>query len=147
MGIIIFNTKMAATKIPEMWKLRMATDDVYTDYVKNAHDSWNPIPDNVAQFGVGYGLYYNFVHFYMMEWVAVIVILILQFIWQMKNGLVPYVNVKTTNGVPVSTSNRYLGGFGYSFEAEIYGAMGLIVALLIDLMWPPHIERKYDNNE
>merc|ERR1712232_643380 len=98
----------------------MATDDVYFDYLKNAHDSWNPIPDNVAQFGVGYGLYYNFVHFYM-----------------------------NYTGSPKSILNfkyRYLGGFGYSFKAQIYGALGLTVALLIDLMWPPHIERRDDNN-
>ena len=134
------------SKAPEMWSLRMATDDVYYDYVAKAHDSWSPIPDNVASFGVGYGLYYNFVHFYMWEWVAFIVILIIQFMWQMKNGLIPYMNYKMTNGVVSGVSQRYLGGFGYSFKAQIYGFMGLTVALLIDLMWPPHIERR-DNGE
>ena len=134
------------SKAPEMWKLRMATDDVYFDYVKNAHDSWNPIPDNLAQFGVGYGLYYNFVHFYMWEWVAFIVILLLQFLWQMKNGLIPYMNYTGTPKNAGTFKYRYLGGFGYSFKGQIWGAFGLTVALLIDLMWPPHIERRDDNN-
>ena len=82
----------------------------------------------------------------MWEWVAVIVILILQFLWQMKNALIPYMNY---TGSPKSILNfkyRYLGGFGYSFKAQIYGALGLTVALLIDLMWPPHIERRHDNS-
>ena len=130
------------TKIPEMWNLRMATDDQYVDYVKNYHDSWSPIPDNVAQFGVGYGLYYNFVHFYMWEWVAIIVIVLLQFLWQMKNGLVPYYN--GFNLADNTVKARYMGGWGYSFKAEIYGFMGLFVAFLIDVMWPPAIERRND---
>ena len=36
------------SRAPEMWKFRQANDDTYFDYVKDAHNSWNPIPDNVA---------------------------------------------------------------------------------------------------
>ena len=103
----------------------MASDETYTDYMADAHDSWMPIQDNIAMLGVGFGLYYMFVHYYTWEWVTLIVVAFLQFLWELKNALIP------------ATEVEYFGGWGYSWKAEIYGFGGLFLAFLIDVMWPP----------
>merc|ERR1712110_979476 len=55
-------------------------------------------------------------------------------IGQIKNALIPYVKTGTMN-------RRYGGGFGYSWQAQLYGVGGLILAILLDLMWPPHLQK------
>ena len=36
--------------------------------------------------------------------------------------------------------NRYFGAWGYSYIGQIYGAGGVLLAFLLDLMWPPAIQ-------
>ena len=108
----------------------MASDEQYIDYVADKHDSWMPIQDNMNMFGVGFGLYYMFVHYRTWEWVTLIVVAMIQFMWEAKNALIPYMNAE------------YFGGWGYSWKAEIYGFGGLFLAFLIDVAWPPAIQKK-----
>ena len=118
------------TTVPEMWKWRSASNKDYVDY-EYGHDTWNPSHDNVANAGVGFGMYFMFVHFHVWEWLSMILVFLLTFMWQCKNALVPSV---TKTG-----STRYFGGWGYSYTAQIYGAGGVFLAFLLDVMWPPAI--------
>ena len=68
------------TTAPEMWKWRSASNEDYIGYTKE-WDSFNPYALNIANFGVGFGMYFMMVHFYAPEWVSILVVLILQFIW------------------------------------------------------------------
>ena len=49
-----------------------------------------PIPVNIQNFAVGFGLYFGFVHFHVVEWASILIVLILQALWAVKDGLVPY---------------------------------------------------------
>ena len=131
------------TKAPEMWKWRSAANTEYIGY-DDDDVTFSPTTINVANFGVGFGLYFMMVHFYAPEWVSIIVALLLQFIWQCKNALVPYVNYDATT---LTWSRRYFGGFGYSYRQEIYGAGGVLIAFLLDLMWPPAIQPSREEDE
>ena len=99
---------------------------------------------NIAALGTQFGLYFMMVHFYAPEWVAIVVTLILGFIWEVKNALVPYVNIDTTTLV---TSKRWMGGFGFSYKRELYGLGGVFLAFLLDVMWPPAIQPSREEEE
>ena len=133
-----------ATKAPELWKWTNGGSSDYYGYDKS-RDSFNPYPLQIAAFGTQFGLYFMMVHFYAPEWVAIVVGLILGFMWECKNALVPYINWTnlTADGAITASSTwsrRYFGGFGYSYHREIYGAGGLLIAFLLDVMWPPAIQ-------
>lgn len=142
---------MSFTKVPEMWKWRLAGDNDYIDTAtldaatpSQAWATFNPMPQNVANFGSGFGLYFMFVHFYAAEWLSIILVILLQFLWQVKNAWVPYMNYKDTSSVAAANaagfSKRYFGGFGFCVQQEIYGAAGVLIAFLLDLIWPPAIQ-------
>ena len=131
------------TKAPEMWKWRSAANTEYIGY-DDDDVTFSPTTINVANFGVGFGLYFMMVHFYAPEWVAIIVTLILGFIWEVKNALVPYVKVDTTTFV---TETRWMGGFGFSYKRELYGLGGVFLAFLLDVMWPPAIQPSREEDE
>ena len=135
------------TQIPEMWKWRSAGNTDYYGYSDDL-DSWNPEHLNVMNFGVGFGMYFMFVHFYAWEWLAILLVLLLQFIWQCKNALIPYMDWQTNGLVITGMNRRYFGGFGYSYKHEIYGAAGVLMAFLLDVIWPPAIQpsREEDQN-
>ena len=128
----------------------MATNDKYVDYYlldvsNNEMDTFNPTPNNVANFGAGFGLYMMFVHFYAAEWLSIVLVILLQFMWQCKNALVPYTRYGDTSSVLQAVSTikedpRYFGGFGFSYHQEIYGAVGVLMGFLLDLIWPPAIQ-------
>merc|ERR1712072_585956 len=84
-------------------------------------------------------MYFMFVHYHVWEWLSMLLVFLIQFIWQAKNAMVPYVNFKDVNNASLGWDRRYFGGMGYSYKAEIWGAGGVIFAILVDLMWPPHI--------
>ena len=130
-------------KAPEMWKWFSAGDPAYYGY-DDSRDSFNPYPLNIAALGTQFGLYFMMVHFYAPEWVAIIVTLILGFMWEVKNALVPYVKVDTTTFV---TETRWMGGFGFSYKRELYGLGGVFLAFLLDVMWPPAIQPSRDEEE
>ena len=131
------------TKVPEMWKWHSASNTDYIGY-DDAYYSWNPYPMNVANFGVGFGVYFMMVHFYAWEWLAIVLVLLLQFMWQCKNALVPYVNYDSTTA---TWTRRYFGGFGYSYRQQIYGAGGVFIAFLLDVIWPPAIQPSREEDE
>ena len=106
----------------EMWKWRMIDTE-----------EWEPVARNMANFGVAFGLYYAFVHYYVAEWISMLVVLFIEGIWQIKNALIPDNEVD------------YIGGPGFSYVSLIYDFGGILVALLIDLMWPPHIRPTGDD--
>ena len=126
-----------ATMVPSMWTWRSASNTGFVDY-DDMHDSWSPYTENVANAGVGFGMYFMFVHFNCWEWLSMIIVWFIQFMWQAKSALVPYNNYDAA-GVKTS-STTYMGGFGYSWKQEIYGAGGVFLAFLLDVMWPPAIQ-------
>merc|ERR1711971_159647 len=119
------------TKVPEMWKWRSASNDEYAGY-SYENDTWNPSHMNVANAGVSFGMYFMFVHFHVWEWLSILLVMLLTFIWQCKNAMVPSLTKTGTY--------RYFGGPGYSYIAQIYGAAGVFLAFLLDVMWPPAIQ-------
>ena len=134
---------MTETKVPEMWKWHSAGNTDYIGY-NDANYSWNPYPMNVSNFGVGFGMYFMMVHFYAWEWLAILLVLLLQFIWQCKNALVPFVDWDATT---VTWSRRWFGGNGYSYRQQIYGAGGVLIAFLLDVIWPPAIQPSREEDE
>ena len=130
-------------KAPEMWKWYSAGDPAYLGY-DDSRDSFSPYPLNIAALGTQFGLYFMMVHFYAPEWVAIVVTIILGFIWEVKNALVPYVKVDLTAG---TSETRWLGGFGYSYKRELYGLGGIFLAFLLDVMWPPAIQPSREEEE
>ena len=130
-------------KYPEMWKWRMANDMDYVDV--NALDvggvpldTFSPNPQNMANFGSGFGLYFMMVHFYAAEWLAIVLVILIQFMWQVKSALVPY--YRGTASDPLNTDARYFGGWGFSYHQELYGLGGILIAFLLDVIWPPAIQ-------
>ena len=114
-----------------MWSWRTSSDENFVDY-DISHNTLYPSHDNVANAGVAFGLYFMFVHFYVWEWLSILLVMIFTGIWQVKNGLVP--------SVDSAGDNRYFGGWGYSWKSQVYGAGGVLVAFLLDVMWPPAIQ-------
>ena len=129
------------TKTPDMWEFRMASDKDYSDYNKD-NNTLNPVFSNTNNLIVQFGLYFMFVHFHVWEWLSIILVVIFGAIWQLKNALIPYVNVKATG-----YDRRYFGGAGYSLTNELYGAIGILLAFLLDLMWPPAIRQPPQHEE
>ena len=119
---------MPLTNVGTLGEWRWATAD------------WMPTKEsyNQANFLSGWGFYWAFVHMNVHEWVAVIVVLLLETCWQIVMGMVPDteeddVGTPNVNGVP------YIGGRGFSYTNLVYAAGGMLIALLIDLIAPPHI--------
>ena len=90
-----------------------------------------PNHDQQAHFAVALGLYYTFVHMYLAEWISSIIVIVLDVVWQIKDGLVPIDGGKEVW--------KYLGGDGFSYRNLVYDMSGLALALIIDLAVPPHI--------
>lgn len=95
-----------------------------------ADDSWMPYSYNITNFGIGWGLYYTFVHFKAMEWLSCLIVVLLQTGWQIMCALVP------DEGIDASP---YIGGDGFSYNNLSYGSLGVLLALILDLIVPPHI--------
>ena len=131
------------SKAPEMWKWYSAGNTDYIGYAESNY-SWNPYPTNIMALGTQFGLYFMMVHFYAPEWIAIIVTLLLGFIWQVKNAMVPFINY---NATALTASFRWMGGFGYSYKNELYGAGGVLLAFLLDVMWPPAIQPSREEEE
>ena len=132
-----------ATKQPEMWTWRMATDKDYYDYSKD-NSTMKPVFGNTNNLIVQFGLYFMFVHFHVWEWLSIVLVTLFGFMWQVKNALVPYLNWKSSTS---TYSKRYFGGYGYSFTQEAYGFGGIFLAFLLDVMWPPAIRQPPQHEE
>ena len=130
-------------KAPEMWKWFSAGDPAYYGY-DDSRDSFNPYPLNIAALGTQFGLYFMMVHFYAPEWVSIVVVTILGFIWEVKNALIPILNVDVATGV---YEQRWLGGPGFAWKHEVYGVFGIFLAFLLDVMWPPAIQPSREEEE
>ena len=93
-----------------------------------ADEMWDPYSNNIAYLAAGWGWYFTFVHFMMAEWVAMLVVIMLLAVWQTVLGLID--------------ATEYYGdelNEGFNLSALAYGSGGVILAILLDLMWPPHI--------
>ena len=82
------------------------------------------------------------VHLYPKEWVAIVVVLGLGFLFQIKDALIPvttwtYVIDYTLGTYSVDMKRHWLGGFGYNYSTQIYGAFGVLFAFLLDLAIKP----------
>ena len=75
------------------------------------------------------------VHYYVSELWASTIPFIIGVLLEVKDGLVP----KSEYG--------FWGGIGFSWADIVYDALGLITALVIDIIWPPHIRPKRNKNE
>ena len=100
-----------------------------------ATDEWMPYSANIAYLAAGWGWYFTFVHFMMAEWVSMLVVIILLACVQTVYALID--------------ASEYYGDElnpGFNLSALAYGSGGVILAILLDLMWPPHI-RETDSDE
>ena len=85
----------------------------------------------MAHFAIACGFYYTFVHMYLAEWISVIIVIFIDVVWQIKDGLVPI-----DGGREIW---KYLGGDGFSYRNLVYDMSGLVLGLAIDLAVPPHV--------
>ena len=88
---------------------------------------WMPHTAQQGYFGVGWGLYFTLVHLKAWEWLAVVIVILLEVTYQIVQALVP------------SSVNLYFGGEGFSYSNLIYGCGGMLLGLFIDLAAPPHV--------
>ena len=86
------------------------------------------VPHNVAMFMSGFGLYYMFVHFWVNEGWTIFAVVLLIGCFEIMHAL-----------IPTATVLAPLGGDGFSYYKLIYGTGGSIIALILDLIWPPSI--------
>ena len=98
-------------------------------------DSWLPYPVNQANFGVAWGLYFTFVHLRVHEWIAIIVVALLEFGWQMVQAYI-YAPVPFAYD---GTAEAYIGGYGFNYANMIWATGGWFLAFLVDLMQKPSI--------
>ena len=131
------------TKVPEMWKWQSADNKDYFGYSDDGN-TFNPTEGNIFALGTQFGLYFMMVHFYAPEWVSIVVVTILGFIWEVKNALIPILNVDVATGV---YEQRWLGGPGFAWKHEVYGVFGIFLAFLLDVMWPPAIQPSREEEE
>ena len=94
-----------------------------------ADDTWMPQAKNIATFSIGWGLYYTFVHFYVWEWLSTIIVLMLQTGWQIIRAKLP----------KEGKASKLIDTDGFSYKNLIYGSVGVVLALLLDILVPPHI--------
>ena len=80
-----------------------------------------------ATFIVFWGLYYALVHYKMSELWASVGELLGMIIWEVKDALVPWELV------------GFIGGEGFSYWDITYASIALILALVTDVIVPPHI--------
>merc|ERR1712083_501692 len=72
-----------------------------------------------------------------MGWASILIVLILQALWAVKDGLVPYEKYNDGSTKDQQNGNNWFGGFGYSYKQEAYGAGGVLIAFLLDVIVPP----------
>ena len=96
-------------------------------------DSWLPYKVNMTNFGVAWGLYFTFVHLRVHEWVAIIVVLLLELGWQLVQAYV-YAPVPFAYD---GSAGAYIGGAGFNYANAVWAVGGMTLAFLIDLMQPP----------
>ena len=96
-------------------------------------DSWLPYKVNMTNFGVAWGLYFTFVHLRVHEWVAIIVVLLLELGWQLVQAYVDAPSPFSYDG----SVGAYLGGSGFNYANAVWAVGGMTLAFLIDLMQPP----------
>ena len=107
----------------ELGKWRWATDTYELTHDKEAH------------FAACWGLYYFFVHFWVSELWASIATLLIGTAKEIKDALIPW------------EEYGFWGGDGFSYWDLIFDVAGLALALVVDLIWPPHIRPPRKNEE
>ena len=90
-------------------------------------DTYDFTIDKQAHFVACWGLYYFFVHFYVTEWLASILVLLIGLLKEIKDAIIPW------------EEYGFIGGDGFSYWDMMYDVVGLALALITDLIWPPHI--------
>ena len=80
-----------------------------------------------AMFITFWAAYYFFVHYKVSELWASVVILLVIVAWEVKDALVPW------------ELAGWIGGGGFSYWDVAYGSFALVLALVTDLIVPPHI--------
>ena len=97
-------------------------------------DSWLPYNANLANFGVAWGLYFTWVHLRVHEWVAIIIMILLELGWQLVQAYIIAPIPYTKDG----TAEAYIGGYGFNYANMIWATGGWFLAFLVDLMQKPH---------
>ena len=93
-------------------------------------DDWSVTISKEAHFALCWGLYHFFVHFWVSEMWASIITLGVGVVREIKDGLVP----EEDYGI--------WGGSGFSYWDLLYDVIGIVLGLVVDLIWPPHIRPK-----
>ena len=62
------------------------------DSAEYKRDFWTLTPNNVNRWGLGFCFYYFLVHFHVWEWLALTITLLLTILWEIKNGIIPFVS-------------------------------------------------------
>ena len=98
-------------------------------------DSWLPYTSNMTNFGIGWGLYFMWVHLRVHEWLAIILVLLIETGWQLIQAYIIAPIPFAFDG----TAEAYLGGYGFNYATYIWAIGGMFLAFLVDLMQPPAV--------
>ena len=82
---------------------------------------------------IGWGLYSTMVHLDVHEWVAILVMIVLEAGWQIGQAYIEY------DATPDWTLGYILGGAGFNYVNMIWATSGIILGFLIDLMHKPSV--------
>ena len=95
-----------------------------------SEDNWEFKIDKVNHFVYSWAAYYTFVHFGVSELWASVVTLIFGLLKEIKDVLF------------AEDDRLLIGGDGFSYKDVVYDVAGILGALLIDLVWPPYLNRQ-----
>ena len=98
-------------------------------------ESWLPYTSNMTNFGVAWGLYFMWVHLRVHEWLAIILVLLIETGWQLMQAYI----IAPVPFAYDGTAEAYLGGAGFNYATYIWAIGGMFLAFLIDLMQPPAV--------
>ena len=98
-------------------------------------ESWLPYTSNMTNFGVAWGLYFMWVHLRVHEWLAIILVLLIETGWQLVQAYI----IAPVPFAYDGTAEAYIGGAGFNYATYIWAIGGMTLGFLIDLMQPPAV--------
>ena len=98
-------------------------------------ESWLPYTSNMTNFGVAWGLYFMWVHLRVHEWLAIILVLLIETGWQLVQAYI----IAPVPFAYDGTAEAYIGGAGFNYATYIWAIGGMFLGFLVDLMQPPAV--------
>ena len=81
-------------------------------------------------FMIGWAGYYSLVHYYVHEWVAILIVILIAGMQQVSNALIPAYGDDKVN---------YIGSYGFQWTGLAWNSIGVLFAFILDAMVPPSI--------